>query len=147
MVVLPEAQLEEVVNRLLRPFGGAVEQGEVEGAFGGHVVRRNGVQVGHAALDVIEREPARVHFLEEGLHGIHGFLVARGGRGFAQADRAVGAGQFDDNGLADVGAGAPGNGPSVGKLKVQTLESQFHGRNETLNRLRKQHRCFGGTRA
>jgi len=40
MMVLAKTELQKIVNRLLGPLPGPIEQRNVKRAFGGHVVRR-----------------------------------------------------------------------------------------------------------
>ena len=95
---------------------------------------RKGIEIGHAALDVIEREPARVHLLQERFDRIDGFFVTRGGRRFAQAHGAVGASQFDDDGGKNICATAAGDGPGMGKMQIEPPEVEFHGQDKSLIR-------------
>ena len=54
MEVLFETQLQQIIDGLLRPFAGPVEQGKIQRAFGGHIARRKRFEKFHAAFDVLE---------------------------------------------------------------------------------------------
>jgi hypothetical protein len=126
VMAIAKAEAEKVVDGLFGFLPRAVEQGDVDGAFGGHVAVGNGVEVGHAAFDVAEREGAGINFLAEFFDGIDRFLVTGNGRRFTQADGAIRADEFNDGNGGDIGAFGASDGPFMGKSQVESFDVQFH---------------------
>src|SRR5215471_5435317 len=109
-MLISKSQTQRVIDWLLASFAGGVQQGDVQGAFGRHVMRRNSIEIGHGALDVIERQATRIHFLEEGFDAGYRFLVTGRRRSFAKADSAIGPGEFHDDAAESVCAAASRDG-------------------------------------
>ncbi len=130
VLVLAEAQAEQVIDRLLGALGRPIQQGEIQGALGRQVTGRDRLEVLHAPLNVVEREAARVHLPEKGLDRVNGFAVARERGRFAAPQGAVGAKQFDGDHFGDVRARAARDGPGVSEMQIQPFEIEFHTHNK-----------------
>ena len=60
MPAFAEAEAEEIVEGLAGAFGGAIEEGKVQGAGGGRLPGGEGGEVSHAAGEIIEGEPGDI---------------------------------------------------------------------------------------
>ncbi len=141
-MVLTEPEPEKIINRLVRPFGRAVQQCQIQSAFGRHVARRKGLQIFHAAWDIAEGKFARLHSLAKGLHALDRFLVSPARRSFPQAHGPFAVAQLHDDHFGDVLAAAACDCPGVDQLQIHPPKAQFHTGNKTLNHPRNQLSCF-----
>lgn len=103
---------------LFRQPGGTVEQRDVDGAFCGHVIRRDRVEILHAAGDVMEGEFGSIHGAAERHYGVHRLMVARDGGGLTKP-KGTPVRQFDDNDLENTCRSGPRDGPRVRKFQIQ----------------------------
>ena len=83
-------------------------------------------EVSHAALDIGEGKPTRVHLLQKGLHGSDGLFVAGRRSSLAETNGSISAGELDDNNLEGMCASSAGNFPFMRQLQVNMREVQFH---------------------
>ena len=103
-------------------FAGAVEQRDVEGAFGGHVVVGKRFEVGHAAFDIAEGKSARIDLFAKRFDCIDRLFVASDWRSFAQANSAIRADEFDDGYGGNISAFGACDGPFVGEQQFEPFD-------------------------
>ena len=65
MLAFGEAELEEIINRLSHSSCCAIEQRDIDCAFGRKVVCRDSIEVFHAPGDVVEGKLRRVDVFEK----------------------------------------------------------------------------------
>ena len=141
VLALGEAQLEMIVDRNLRRLRRAIEQGDVDAALGRVVPGGDGVEILHAAGDVVEREPAGIDLPQERFDHFHWLGVTRGGRCFADAAAALRIGEIHQHHAVDIrarSAEAAGDAPGARERQVNAAELKFHpGRVSAAGELRK----------
>ncbi len=103
VMIFLEAEAEEIVEGLTGLAGGAVEEGDIEGGFGGELSGREVFHVGHAGVEVVEGKPTCINLREKFESAGNIFMVTAGGGGFAEASGSVVVGELKngDGEMAD----------------------------------------------
>ena len=102
MMPVTKAKAQKIVNWFSRELGSAIKQGDVDRAFGGHVSRRNRLEVTHTPLHVVERKPRRINSLAKRFDGIDCLVIPHDGRCLTPADGSVRAGDLHHHDLKNI---------------------------------------------
>jgi hypothetical protein len=122
MMVIAKAKAEEFVNGFFGFLSRAIEQRDVDGAFGGHIALGNGVEVSHAAFDVAKGKSARIHLFTKCFDCINRLFVTRDRRSLAQANSSIRADELDDSYGGNISAFGACDGPFVGEEEFEPFE-------------------------
>ena len=122
----PEAEVEKVADGLARESGCAVHERDVQSAArgGGDAMKR--FEPGHRAAHIGEGKFGDVEIVAVVHHAVGGLAIGAGGRGFAEANRAIVVGQLEDDDGVVTRACGTGDLPRVRELQRKGAEVELH---------------------
>ena len=128
-MIFAKAEAEEIKKRLPCMFGRAIQQRNIQHAFGGKGNARHRFQKFHASRNVAERKFVRVELLQKFQNAWSRFSVQSRRRRFTDGMNARRIRQFNNHGLMRSGtcaAYAAGDFPRIGEPQLDLAGVEFH---------------------